>query len=72
MGAVYTTNQTAGQPSGPQLQTQGRALYLHRSHPGAAGPALPPLPLLASLAVREQPAWRYGVDCQINGPTTCC
>ena len=69
VGAVYTTSQTAG---------RGR---LGRSWVNAAGQALyytavlkvpmvqpAALPLLASLAVREQLRLRYGVDCAIKWP----
>lgn len=69
LGAVYTTNQTAG---------RGR---LGRSWAGAPGQALyytavireelaqpSTLPLLASLSVAQQLKARYGVDCQIKWP----
>lgn len=69
LGAVYTTDQTAG---------RGR---LGRSWAGAAGQALyytavireelaqpSTLPLLASLSAAQQLRLRYGVDCQIKWP----
>lgn len=69
VGAVYTTNQTAG---------RGR---LGRSWAGAAGQALyytavlktplaqpATLPLFASLAVADALRRRYGVDCRIKWP----
>ena len=69
VGAVYTTNQTAGRGrlGRSWVNAEGRALYYTAViREPLAQPAT--LPLLASLAVREQLARRYGVDCQIKWP----
>ena len=69
MGAVYTTNQTAGRGrlGRSWVNAEGRALYYTAViREPLAQPAT--LPLLASLAVRDQLAQRYGVDCQIKWP----
>ena len=65
VGAVYTTNQTAGRGrlGRTWVNAEGKALYIREP---LAQPAT--LPLLASLAVRRQLALRYGVDCQIKWP----
>ena len=69
VGAVYTTNQTAGRGrlGRTWVNAAGKALY----YPVAireplAQPAT--LPLLARLAVRRQLQLRYGGDCQIKWP----
>ena len=63
VGAVYTTNQTAGRGrlGRTWVNAEGKALYYTVA-------IREPLPLLASLAVRRQLALRYGVDCQIKWP----
>ena len=69
VGAVYTTNQTAGRGrlGRSWVNAEGRALYYTAViREPLAQPAT--LPLLASLAVRKQLAQRYGVDCQIKWP----
>ena len=69
VGAVYTTNQTAGRGRLGRIwvNAAGRALYYTAViREPLAQPAT--LPLLASRAVREQRARRYGVDCQIKWP----
>ena len=69
VGAVYTTNQTAGRGrlGRTWVNAEGKALYYTVAiREPLAQPAT--LPLLASLAVREQLARRYGVDCQIKWP----
>ena len=69
VGAVYTTNQTAGRGrlGRTWVNAEGKALYYTVPiREPLAQPA--PLPLLASLAVRRQLALRYGVDCQIKWP----
>ena len=69
VGAVYTTNQTAGRGrlGRSWVNAEGRALYYTAViREPLAQPAT--LPLLASLAVRDQLAQRYGVDCQIKWP----
>ena len=69
VGAVYTENQTAGRGrlGRSWVNAEGRALYYTAViREPLAQPAT--LPLLASLAVREQLARRYGVDCQIKWP----
>ena len=69
VGAVYTTNQTAGRGrlGRSWVNAEGRALYYTAViREALAQPAT--LPLLASLAVRDQLAQRYGVDCQIKWP----
>ena len=65
VGAVYTTNQTAGRGrlGRSWVNAEGKALYYTVA---MAQPAT--LPLLASLAVRSQLKLRYGVDCQIKWP----
>ena len=62
VGAVYTTNQTAGRGrlGRSWVNAEGRALYYTAViREPLAQPAT--LPLLASLAVRNQLAQRYGV-----------
>ena len=69
VGAVYTTNQTAGRGrlGRTWVNAEGKALYYTVAiKEPLAQPAT--LPLLASLAVRRQLALRYGVDCQIKWP----
>lgn len=69
VGAVYTTNQTAGRGrlGRTWINAEGKALYYTAAiREPLAQPAT--LPLLASLAVREQLAVRYGVQCQIKWP----
>ena len=69
VGAVYTTNQTAGRGrlGRSWVNAEGCALYYTAViREPLAQPAT--LPLLASLAVRDQLAQRYGVDCQIKWP----
>lgn len=69
VGAVYTTNQTAGRGrlGRTWVNASGQALYYTVAiREGLAQPST--LPLLASLSVREQLARRYGVDCQIKWP----
>ena len=69
VGAVYTTNQTAGRGrlGRSWVNAEGKALYYTVAiREPLAQPAT--LPLLASLAVRRQLALRYGVDCQIKWP----
>ena len=69
VGAVYTTNQTAGRGrlGRTWVNAEGRALYYTVAiREPLAQPAT--LPLLASLAVRDQLKLRYGVDCQIKWP----
>ena len=69
VGAVYTTNQTAGRGrlGRTWVNAAGRALYYTVAiREPLAQPAT--LPLLASLAVRDQLKLRYGVDCQIKWP----
>ena len=69
VGAVYTTNQTAGRGrlGRSWVNAEGRALYYTAViREPLAQPAT--LPLLASLAVRRQLQLRYGVDCQIKWP----
>ena len=69
VGAVYTTNQTAGRGrlGRTWVNAEGRALYYTVAiREPLAQPAT--LPLLASLAVRDQLRLRYGVDCQIKWP----
>ena len=69
VGAVYTTNQTAGRGrlGRTWVNAEGKALYYTVAiREPLAQPAT--LPLLASLAVRRQLALRYGVDCQIKWP----
>ena len=69
VGAVYTTNQTAGRGrlGRSWVNAEGRALYYTAViREPLAQPAT--LPLLASLAVRTQLKLRYGVDCQIKWP----
>lgn len=69
VGAVYTTNQTAGRGrlGRSWVNAEGKALYYTV---GIREPLAQPstLSLLSSLAVREQLAVRYGVDCQIKWP----
>ena len=63
VGAVYTTNQTAGRGrlGRSWVNAEGRALYYTAViREPLAQPAT--LPLLASLAVRDQLAQRYGVQ----------
>ena len=69
VGAVYTTkpDPPGGAVWAAPGQCRGPGALLHRAHPGAAGAAAT-LPLLASLAVRDQLKLRYGVDCQIKWP----
>ena len=69
VGAVYTTNQTAGRGrlGRSWVNAEGKALYYTAViREPLAQPAT--LPLLASLAVRNQLALRYGVECQIKWP----
>ncbi|MGN0706853.1 MAG: biotin--[acetyl-CoA-carboxylase] ligase [Faecalibacterium sp.] len=69
VGAVYTTNQTAGRGrlGRSWANAEGRALYYTAViREPLAQPST--LPLLASLAVRRQLAARYGVACQIKWP----
>ena len=69
VGAVYTTNQTAGRGrlGRSWVNAEGKALYYTAAiREPLAQPAT--LPLLASLAVRTQLKLRYGVDCQIKWP----
>ena len=69
VGAVYTTNQTAGRGrlGRTWVNAEGKALYYTVAiREPLAQPAT--LPLLASLAVRRQLALRSGVDCQIKWP----
>ena len=69
VGAVYTTNQTAGRGrlGRSWVNAEGKALYYTVAiREPLAQPAT--LPLLASLAVRDQLAQRYGVDCRIKWP----
>ena len=69
VGAVYTTNQTAGRGrlGRTWVNAEGKALYYTVAiKEPLAQPAT--LPLLASLAVRRQLQLRYGVDCQIKWP----
>ena len=69
VGAVYTTNQTAGRGrlGRTWVNAEGKALYYTVAiREPLAQPAT--LPLLASLAVRRQLQLRYGVDCQIKWP----
>ena len=69
VGAVYTTNQTAGRGrlGRTWVNAEGKALYYTVAiREPLAQPAT--LPLLASLTVRRQLALRYGVDCQIKWP----
>ena len=69
VGAVYTTNQTAGRGrlGRSWVNAEGRARYYTAViREPLAQPAT--LPLLASLAVRRQLQLRYGVDCQIKWP----
>ena len=69
VGAVYTTNQTAGRGRlGRSWENAaGQALYYTAAiREPLAQPAT--LPLLASLAVRRQLFLRYGVQCQIKWP----
>lgn len=69
VGAVYTTNQTAGRGrlGRTWVNAEGKALYYTVAiREPLAQPAT--LPLLASLAVSEQLAQRYGVSCQIKWP----
>ena len=69
VGAVYTTNQTAGRGrlGRSWVNAEGRALYYTVViREPLAQPAT--LPLLASLAVKDQLARRYGVECQIKWP----
>ena len=69
VGAVYTTNQTAGRGRLGRIwvNAEGKALYYTVAiREPLAQPAT--LPLLASLAVRNQLKLRYGVDCQIKWP----
>ena len=68
VGAVYTTNQTAGRGrlGRTWVNAEGKALYYTVAiREPLAQPAT--LPLLASLAVRRQLALRYGVDCSRAG-----
>ena len=70
VGAVYTTNQTAGRGrlGRTWVNAEGKALYYTVAiREPLAQPAT--LPLLASLAVRRQLALRYGVpnDLLLNG-----
>ena len=69
VGAVYTTNQTAGRGrlGRSWVNAEGRALYYTAViREPLAQPAT--LPLLASLAVRRELSLRYGVECQIKWP----
>lgn len=69
VGAVYTTNQTAGRGrlGRSWVNAAGQALYYTAViREELAQPAT--LPLLASLSVAEQLKARYGVKCQIKWP----
>ena len=69
VGAVYTTNQTAGRGrlGRSWVNAEGKALYYTVViREPLAQPAT--LPLLASLAVKQQLALRYGMECQIKWP----
>ena len=69
VAAVYTTNQTAGRGrlGRSWINAEGRALYYTVAiREPLAQPAT--LSLLASLAVKDQLAKRYGVECQIKWP----
>ena len=69
VGAVYTENQTAGRGrlGRSWVNAEGKALYYTVAiREPLAQPAT--LPLLASLAVKDQLARRYGVECQIKWP----
>ena len=69
VGAIYTTNQTAGRGrlGRTWVNAEGCALYYTVAiREPLAQPAT--LPLLASLAVKDQLARRYGVECQIKWP----
>ena len=69
VGAVYPENQTAGRGrlGRTWVNAEGRALYYTVAiREPLAQPAT--LPLLASLAVKDQLARRYGVECQIKWP----
>lgn len=69
VGAVYTTNQIAGRGrlGRTWVNAEGKALYYTVAiREPLAQPST--LPLLSSLAVRDQLALRYGVDCQIKWP----
>ena len=69
VGAVYTTNQTAGRGrlGRTWVYAEGKGLYYTAAiREPLAQPAT--LPLLASLAVRRQLQLRYGVECQIKWP----
>ena len=69
VAAVYTTHQTAGRGrlGRTWVNAEGRALYYTVAiREPLAQPAT--LPLLASLAVKDQLARRYGVECQIKWP----
>ena len=69
VGAVYTTNQPAGRGrlGRSWVNAEGKALYYTVAiREPLAQPAT--LPLLASLAVKQQLALRYGVECQIKWP----
>ena len=69
VGAVYTTNQTAGRGrlGRSWVNAEGKGLYYTVAiREPLAQPAT--LPLLASLAVKDQLARRYGVECQIKWP----
>lgn len=69
LGAVYTTNQTAGRGRlGRSWQNApGQALYYTAViREDLAQPAT--LPLLASLSVAEQLRLRYGVQCAVKWP----
>ena len=69
VAAVYTENQTAGRGrlGRSWVNAEGKALYYTVAiREPLAQPAT--LPLLASLAVKDQLARRYGVECQIKWP----
>ena len=69
VGAVYTTNQTAGRGrlGRSWVNAAGQALYYTAVlRESLAQPAT--LPLLASLSTAAQLKARYGVDCQIKWP----
>lgn len=69
VGAVYTTSQTAGRGRRGHtwVNAEGKALYYTVAiREALAQPST--LSLLSSLAVRDQLALRYGVDCQIKWP----
>ena len=69
VGAVYTTNQTAGRGrlGRSWANDAGHALYYTVAiREPLAQPST--LPLLASLAVRKQLAVRYGVRCAVKWP----